>query len=208
MAEKGNIHNPLKIYMGGPWALIVMALASIVGVLVMLAQRSRRRASAPDPVEQLDLEHYSGTWYEIARIPTRQNLDCIGNTSEYTLQGSRLRVRNKCTIGTFDGPQREAKGMLWQVDPASAGRMKVRLGFNIASDYWVIDIASDYSWSAVLGPDRMRLRIFYRESQMPEILYQEVLRRLRERGVNTTELIPTPQPDSSAQKAETVGGKE
>ncbi|MFH0882019.1 MAG: lipocalin family protein [bacterium] len=208
MAEKGNIRNPLKIYMGGPWALIIMALVSVTGVLVMLALRSRRRSSAPEPVDELDMEAYSGTWYEIARIPTRQNLDCIGNVSEYTLQGSRLRVRNTCTIGTFDGPQRVAKGLLWRVDPNKAGRMKVRLGLNIAADYWVIDKAADYSWSVVLGPDRMRLRIFCREPQMPESLYQTILRILRERGVNTTELVPTPQPEGAGPEMETSRGEE
>ena len=116
-----------------------------------------------------------------------------------TLQGSRLRVRNTCNIGTFDGPQRVAKGVIWQVDPNRAGRMKVRLGMNIAADYWVADLAEDYTWSVVLGPDRMRLRIFYREPQMPESLYQLILRNLRDRNVNTAELVPTPQPDGAAE---------
>jgi len=195
MEEKGDIRNPLKAYMGGPWALIFMAAASIIGVVLMLARRKRRRALAPDPVVEIDLERYEGLWYEIARIPTQNNLDCIGNTVVYTLKGDRFRVLHHCFVGSFDGPQRTVKGVLWPVDPAVDGRMKVRLGWNISSDYWIVDKDEEYNWTVILGPDSMRMRILSRQAVMPEGQYREILRGLRERGVDTSKLVPTPQPD-------------
>lgn len=194
MAEKSGIRSPLTRYMGGPWALLFMALASVIGVIVMLAQRSRRRANAPDSVSDLDLELYAGTWYEIARIPTRGNLDCIGNTMTYEMKsGRRLKVVNHCYIGTFDGPQRTEKGILWGSDMDNPAKLKVRFGINLASDYWVVHIDDAYTTAVVAGPDRMRLRILHRMPDMPELEYKALLQRLRERGIDTSTLVPTPQ---------------
>lgn len=194
MAENSGIRTPLTRYMGGPLALIFMTLASVIGVVIMLAQRSRRRANAPDPVAELDFERYAGTWYEIARIPTRSNLDCIGNTITYEPRDAkRMKVSTHCYVGTFDGPQRTGKGVLWGVDPENQGKLKVRFGINLAADYWVIDVDSDYLTAVVIGPDRMRLRILHRLPDMPEKSYKALLQRLRERGIDTSALVPTPQ---------------
>jgi apolipoprotein D and lipocalin family protein len=183
--------------MGGPWALIIMAVVSIAGVIIMLAQRSRRRANAPEPGGEVDLQRYAGTWYEIARIPSRGNLDCIANTVTYEPKGKRrLRLEHTCRVGTFDGPEKSWKGAVWISDESHQGRMKVRHGIGLAADYWIIHLDEGYTTAVVLGPDRMRLRILHREPDMPERQYKQLLRELRERGVDTGALVPTPQPDS------------
>jgi apolipoprotein D and lipocalin family protein len=44
-------------------------------------------------------------------------------------------------------------------------------------DYWVIDLAPDYSYAVIGGPKREYLWILSREPRMPETVYAEILAR-------------------------------
>lgn len=151
-------------------------------------------------VESIDLERYAGKWYEIARLPNRFQSDCAGNvTAEYASRGDgTLRVVNRCR-GT-DNSDNVAVGTARIPDPANKAKLEVRFAPDwlswlpmVWADYWVIDLARDYSYAAVGEPGREYLWILSRTPAMPDATYQDILNRLTEQGFDTAALRKTRQ---------------
>jgi apolipoprotein D and lipocalin family protein len=139
-----------------------------------------------EPVPELDLARYAGTWYEIARLPFRYQKDCAHSVVvHYALRDDgRVDVTNRCVRA--DGTVSEARGLAKRSGadrPASALKVRFAPAFlsflsAVWADYWVIDLAPDYSHAAVGGPDRTYLWILSRTPEMPEAQYREVVDRL------------------------------
>ena len=62
-------------------------------------------------VESIDLNRYTGTWYEIASYPQRFQEGCTGTTATYTLQeDGTISVLNRCRRDSLEGPEVTANG--------------------------------------------------------------------------------------------------
>ena len=158
-------------------------------------------------VAAVDLKRYSGKWYEIARYPNRFQKQCVGNTTaNYSIKpDGRLEVLNECLTknGTIDSAKGEAK----VVNNSKNTKLKVRFapsflapfGF-VWGDYWVVDLGPKYEYSVVSDPKREYLWILSRTPELPEPIYQNLLRRVETLGFNPGKLEKTPQ------KAEAVKG--
>jgi len=153
--------------------------------LVGLAVISSTEETQMTPVAGLELHRYAGTWYEIARLPNPFQKKCAHSVVvHYAVRGDgRLDVVNECREG--DGRLSRASGVARLAQPTGPpSRLKVRfapafLSFLSAvwGDYWVIDLAPDYSYAVVGEPKRKYLWILSRSPQMPEPLYAEILGR-------------------------------
>jgi len=137
------------------------------------------------PVATLDLRRYAGVWYEIARLPFPFQEKCVHSVVvRYAVRDDgRLGVVNECV--DENGRTSRANGVARLADPKGPpSRLKVRfapafLSFLSAvwGDYWVIDLAPDYSYAVVGEPKRRYLWILSRTPWMPEPLYAEILGR-------------------------------
>ena len=78
----------------------------------------QKQTSLPLPVvPYVDLTHYAGTWYEIARYPHGFEEGCVGSKATYTLRDDgKISVLNECYDKSFSGKIRSAKGKAWIVD--------------------------------------------------------------------------------------------
>lgn len=151
-------------------------------------------------VPAVDLNKYAGTWYEIARYPNKFQKKCVGNvTATYTLKSdTTMEVLNRCL--EKDGTITNAKGKAKVEDEATNAKLEVRFAPAFLSflpfvwaDYWVIDLATDYSYSVVGTPDRDYFWILSRKPEMSDALYQEILRRGEQQGFNPAKVVKTPQ---------------
>lgn len=151
-------------------------------------------------VPAVDLNKYAGTWYEIARYPNKFQKKCVGNvTATYTLKSdTTIEVLNRCL--EKDGTITNAKGKAKVEDEATNAKLEVRFAPAFLSflpfvwaDYWVIDLATDYSYSVVGTPDRDYFWILSRKPEMSDALYQEILRRAEQQGFNPAKVVKTPQ---------------
>jgi apolipoprotein D and lipocalin family protein len=59
------------------------------------------------------------------------------------------------------------------------------------ADYWVIDLAEDYSYAVVGEPSREYLWILARAPVLPDGTYEAITRRLRQQGYDPALLIRT-----------------
>lgn len=150
-------------------------------------------------VPQLDLKRYAGTWYEVARLPTRHEKQCASDVSaEYEVSGSGdVVVRNRCRKA--DGTLEEVEGGARVPDPVHPGQLEVtfapaalRWFPAVWADYYVLFVDEDYQVALVGTPDRENLWILARQPQVPAADL-EALRALALRhGFDTSRLVSVP----------------
>lgn len=147
-----------------------------------------------EPVPSLDLERYAGRWYEIARYPNRFQRDCVSDTTAtYTLRSDgKVTVLNECREA--DGKLKSAKGT---AKPANengpASKLKVTFFWPFYGKYWVIDLDLEYQWAVVSEPGRAYLWILSRTPRIDEALYDQIVKRLIERGFDAGKIMRTKQ---------------
>lgn len=152
------------------------------------------------PVAQVDLARYVGKWYEIARFPNGFQKGCVANVSaQYNKrEDGEIDVINRCREA--DGKQEEAIGRARVADTVSNAKLKVRfapdwlswLSF-VWADYWIIDLAPDYSIAAVGEASREYLWILARTPTIPASEYEAVVNRITAQGFDTSKLVKTRQ---------------
>lgn len=145
-------------------------------------------------VSSVDLQKYTGVWYEIARYPHRFQKGCYGSTATYTLrEDGRIQVLNECRKGGPDGERITAEGTAWVVDSKTNAKLKVSFFWPFSGDYWIIDLGEQYDYAVVGHPKRKYLWILSRTKEMEDDAYNEILKHLEEQEYNTTKLIRTSQ---------------
>jgi apolipoprotein D and lipocalin family protein len=151
-------------------------------------------------VPTVDLQEYAGTWYEIARLPNSFQNDCAGDvTATYVIDDDGIEVTNRCR--TADGKMKEAKGRARVASKdGPSTKLKVRFAPAFLSflpfvwgDYWIIDLAADYSYAVVGEPSRRYLWILSRKPQIDETVLEGILDRVRSQGYDDSKLIMTIQ---------------
>lgn len=158
---------------------------------------NRDAAQALSTVQSLDLQRYLGRWYEVARFPNQFEEDCVGVTATYSLNpDGTIKVVNRCRKGTLGGPEDVAEGTATVVDTATNAKLSVTFFWPFAGDYWVIDLADDYSWALVGEPSGRYLWILARTPQIPAETRTQLVEKLTAIGYRTDALYWTPQPPS------------
>lgn len=166
--------------------ILAAALLAAVPVSGAMAQTE----APPIPVKGLDIDRYSGLWHEMARYPNpMQDKDCVNPTAEYgydddgnvAIVDSCSNMQGIVTSTTLGTATRVGKG-----DDAT---FTVDYGDGQADDYWVVAVASDYSWSIVSVPERDRLWILTREPITGGPKMTALVAKAQELGFDTSKLF-------------------
>ena len=152
-------------------------------------------------VPSVDYARYMGKWYEIARLPNKFQKDCTGEvTAMYSLLGAgELKVVNECR--RQNGRLEQAAGKARQAEKGgSSAKLKVRFAPAWLSwlpavwgDYWIMELAPDYSHSLVGTPDRKYLWVLSRTPRMDETVYKRLLEKAAANGFDVAKVIKTRQ---------------
>jgi apolipoprotein D and lipocalin family protein len=172
--------------------LTSLAIAAIASALS--AQQPLRVA------ESVDLNRYSGKWYEIARIPNKFQNRCARDVvAQYTLRtDGRIDVINQCR--NADGEMVQARGIARKSKIGNDAVLQVRFAPAILSflpsvwgDYWIIAIGPDYTWAVVGTPSRDYLWILSRTPVMSANGYAQAIEIAKGNGFDATRIVQTPQ---------------
>ena len=164
-------------------------LLSITSILLLglsligCSQSRTKRLNLPplSAVQDVDLQNYVGTWYEIASYPNRFQEGCTGTTATYALnEDGTIKVTNQCRKDTLDGPEMVAEGRARVPDSSRSAELEVSFFGPFWGDYWVIQLDPDYRFAVVGQPSRDYLWILSRTPVMPEATYTAILARLEE----------------------------
>ena len=148
----------------------------------------------PKVVDNLELESYLGKWYQIASTNPSFQKDCVCVTAEYEVNESEnVNVTNSCNKETIDGELEVVVGEAKKTrNPA---KFNVSFGgFSLPfSNYWIVDLADDYSYAVVSSPFRTPIWILSRTPEMDEEVYTDIVDRLAKRFFDVGKLVPTTQ---------------
>jgi apolipoprotein D and lipocalin family protein len=152
------------------------------------------------PIAQLDLTRYQGTWFEIAKYPNRFQAMCVRDTTaQYRIQSAgRVEVQNRCT--RQDGSIAQVTGAARLHGATGSAMLEVRFApawlawlHAVWAPYWVFDLDSAYSLAAVGHPTRDYLWILSRTPTVDPERYHALLRRIQAAGYDVSRLETTPQ---------------
>jgi len=149
-----------------------------------------------DVAETVNLDLYTGQWYEIASYPNHFQKGCRCTTSEYEMiPGSEaIRVINRCI--RYKGKRSKVsviRGKAVVINRSDYTKLKVQFLWPFWGDYIIIAVASDDSWALVGHPSQKYLRILSRESFMPTYTYDQILGLVKQKGYDPKKLLKTPQ---------------
>ena len=162
-------------------------------VIILLFFSTCNAMSQPlETVPYVDLERYAGLWYEIASYPQRFQRGCHRTTAEYTLSDrGHVVVVNRCNRDSIDGRQSSIRGRAFVQKDSGNAKLKVQFFWPFRGDYWIIDLAEDYSYAVVSHPNRNYLWILSRTPVMEEEVYRGILERLKDNGFDLERLQMT-----------------
>lgn len=155
-------------------------------------------------VPHVDLSEYLGRWYEIAHYPARFERKRVVNAMANYRQRSDGKIDVLNTCRREDGSVKKTKGIAKIEDPNTNAKLKVTFFWPFSGDYWILDLAPDYSYAAVGEPTQRNLWILSRTPQMDEVTYVSLGRRLRQLGYDPARLIRSRQVDATAGEQEAI----
>jgi apolipoprotein D and lipocalin family protein len=176
-------------------AVVALAVATVL-------QSPAAHAQTPPQVRAVpfvDLDRYTGDWFEIARFPNRFQRQCVGDVrATYARRpDARLDVVNRCRVAEGET---ESRGVARIVDERSFAKLKVRFAPAWLSwlpmvwgDYWIIGVAPDYSWAVVGDPGRDYLWILARAPRLDDDSMAAARAVARDNGFEVDRLMPTSQ---------------
>lgn len=165
-----------------------------VALLALPVAGCPRNGDAPPTVPFVDVQRYMGLWHEIASNPVFFNKDLVNVTAEYTLRDDgKVTVLNKGHRNTPDGPEESIEGVARVKDKATNSKLGVRFpsvpfSFLFEGEYWIVELAEDYSHAVVTDSKQFTLFILSREPAISREKYDGILANLKDIGVNTSKL--------------------
>jgi apolipoprotein D and lipocalin family protein len=169
---------------------IFMVVSLIFAAAGLLAAGSEQPL---ETVRHVDLNRYTGRWFEIARYPNWFEKKCDRDvTAEYSIkEDGDIRVLNSC-INRAGKPER-SEGTAKVVDPATNAKLKVTFFWPFYGKYWVIELGNEYEYAVVGEPSRHYLWILSRTPTMQDAVYQKILQHLTASGYEPRNLVRTAQ---------------
>ena len=147
-------------------------------------------------VENLDLERYMGTWYEIGRYDISFEKGLVGVTANYKLlDDGMVQVINTGYKDSLNGKIDIIEGKAKRQDKNSNnGALKVAFFLDFYAQYNVMELAEDYSWALVGSRTDKYLWILSRTPALNPDTIEKILRLAANRGYDTSKILWVEQP--------------
>ncbi|MDQ5986151.1 MAG: Outer membrane lipoprotein Blc [Syntrophus sp. SKADARSKE-3] len=174
----------------------IIRLILILTLVVSLASCIDENKYPPlSNVPKVDINRYSGLWYEIARIDHSFQKDCVASTAEYSLRDDGyIKVVNKCRKKNLDGEVSSIEGKAWIIDKSSNAWLKVQFFWPFNGDYVIIGLdEKEYQYAVVGHPSRDYLWILSRKPRLDEGIYKKIMGDITKQGYDVQRIRKYPQ---------------
>lgn len=140
----------------------------------------------------IDLERYSGKWYEIASVPAWFQRNCEDTMAKYTQGDGYIEVKNTCTRPRFYGifgkkTRSEIVGKAFTTGESNL--LKVQFAPPFKSDYRIEYVDNDYEHAIVSSGKYLWL--LAREQEITDKKYDDLVAIAREHELDTGSLRRT-----------------
>lgn len=164
-------------------------MKSLIISVVILAAGCTGVPEGIDPVSELDVERYQGTWYEIARLDHSFEEGLSNVTADYSVQDDgSIQVINR-GYSEEDGQWEEAEGRAVFVGDDRNGHLKVSFFGPFYASYVVFELDEDYQYAYITGYDRDYLWFLAKTPTVGDEALAEFREVATARGFDLEELI-------------------
>ena len=140
-------------------------------------------------VKSVELEKFSGKWYALSSIPGDEDIDWREMMHTYTVNNEDnidiLTSYRKIKESQHQSIQSKASA----VKGTNNAQWKVLSSWPFQEDFWVIELADDYSYAIIGHPKKKQLIIQSRKPFLETKLFQDIIRRCKDKGYNTDRLV-------------------
>ena len=141
-----------------------------------------------DTATDVKLKNFMGSWYVLAGRFTFLEKDVFNAVEQYTWNEDekRIDVSFNYNKGSFDGIKKSIPQKAWVENHTTNAYWKVSPLWPLKFDYLIVDVAEDYSWTAVGTPNQKYLWIMARDPKKAQEVIAEVVQRLNKKGYDAT----------------------
>jgi apolipoprotein D and lipocalin family protein len=147
------------------------------------------------PVPKVDIMAYAGKWYSLYSIPTFMDKHWRQTSETYVVHPDVFYAVFTTYKVTGEEKQRYVRSKLFVQRGYHNAVFKAQFIWPFKVDYWVIELADDYSYVVVGHPQHKYLFIMARKPEMASTLLKEIIGRCREKGYDTSKLISQEHPN-------------
>ncbi|MDI9245275.1 lipocalin family protein [Marinobacter sp. CHS3-4] len=155
-----------------------------------------------EPVSELDLKEYQGTWYEIARLDHSFERGLTHVTAEYSINDDGSFTVINRGYSREEGSWQEAEGHAVPVEGGPAGHLKVSFFGPFYASYVVFRLDDSYQTAYVTGYNREYLWLLSRTPEVSEETLAEFRAVAREKGFDLQELVIVDQGTKPVRRAD------
>ena len=146
------------------------------------------------PVEKVDIMSYAGKWYSLWSIPTFRDKHWRQRTETYVIHPDGYYAVFTTYKVVGEDETKYTRSKLVVVRDTRNAIYKAQFVWPLKVDYWVIELAEDYSYVVVGHPKHKSLFIMSRRPVLSEELTISIIQRCKEKGYDTSKLVSQEHP--------------
>lgn len=133
---------------------------------------------------EVKLKKFMGPWYVLAGRFTFLETDAFNSVETYIWNKTDNRIDVSFTFnkGSLNGEKKSSTQKAWVENHETNAYWKVSPFWPLKFDYLIIDVADDYSWTAVGTPNQKHLWIMARSPENAPDVIKKVVERLIKKG--------------------------
>lgn len=144
----------------------------------------------------IDINRFMGKWHVISCIPSMFEKTAHNPTETYTLlEDGSIDIKYSYNDKAFSGPFKTLpqKGFIAE-DSKTKSAWKMQPFWPVKLDYFILEVADDYSTTVVGHPSRGYIWIMARTPSISDVVYSAILERVRRNYLyNISEIKMCPQ---------------
>jgi apolipoprotein D and lipocalin family protein len=146
------------------------------------------------PVQRVDIMSYAGKWYSLYSIPTFMDKHWRQTTETYVIHpdGYYAVFTTYKKLGRDETQYIRSK--LFVVRGTGNAQLKAQFLWPFKTDYWIIELAEDYSYVVVGHPQQKYLFVMGRKPHLDQELLEEIIARCAQKGYDTAQLVSQEHP--------------
>ncbi|MBB6500528.1 lipocalin family protein [Pedobacter cryoconitis] len=141
------------------------------------------------PVEKVDIMSYAGKWYSLLSIPTFMDKNWHETTETYVIHPDGYYAVFTTYKVAGETETKYVRSKLIVVRGTNNAQLKAQFVWPLKIDYWIVELAEDYSYAVIGHPKHKHLSILSRKPELPASLLDEIIDRCQQRGYDISKLV-------------------